>query len=54
MKTWKTLSIAAILAAAPSLALAYECNSAKQASMSCATGTVWDAASRSCVTAINS
>jgi hypothetical protein len=54
MKTWKTLSIAAVLAAAPTLALAYECNSSKQISMSCATGLVWDSVSRSCVTSVNS
>jgi hypothetical protein len=54
MKTVKTLLTAAVLAAAPTFALAYECNSSKQISMSCADGMVWDTVSRSCVTSVSS
>ena len=49
--TIKTLAAAVALTAVPAMGFAYECNfgsKQEQASMSCAEGTVFDAASGSC------
>lgn len=56
MTTWKTLLAAAVLAAAPTMGFAYECNwgKAEQTTMSCAPGTAWDADTRTCVTSVSS
>jgi len=51
----KTLLAALVLTAAPGLAMA-ECSwgSAQQTTMSCSEGTMWDAASQSCVPVVSS
>ncbi|WGH79018.1 hypothetical protein [Jannaschia ovalis] len=51
MKTMKTLLVAAVLTGAPGLALAQGCNWMKdrQATMSCAPGSVFDHESGTCV-----
>jgi hypothetical protein len=47
--TIKTLAAAVALTVLPTLALAYECGFDKQASISCADGTKYDAATNQCV-----
>ncbi|AVL51627.1 adenylosuccinate lyase [Roseobacter denitrificans] len=49
--TIKTLAAAVALTIIPAMSFAYECNSSKQkqASMSCAEGSVYDAQTGACV-----
>ncbi|MGA9253809.1 MAG: adenylosuccinate lyase [Roseobacter sp.] len=49
--TIKTLAAAVALSILPAMGFAYECNSSKQkqASMTCAEGSVYDAATGGCV-----
>ncbi len=49
--TIKTLAAAVALTIIPAMGFAYECNYSKQkqAAMSCAEGSVYDAASNACV-----
>jgi hypothetical protein len=51
--TIKTLAAAVALTLVPALAIAEGCNYEKRV-MSCAEGTVFDAASGTCVTSVNS
>ncbi len=56
MKTTKSLLAAAVLTLSPGLALAQECNWMKtdRTAMSCAEGTVLDAATGTCVEQVTS
>ncbi|MEM9797367.1 MAG: adenylosuccinate lyase [Pseudomonadota bacterium] len=56
MKTMKTLVAAAVLIGAPGLAMAEGCNYLKerQANISCAPGTTFDASTGTCVAEVSS
>ena len=53
MTTLKVMTIAGVLALAPSLSMAM-CSSKHQQAQSCASGMTWDSASQSCVPAASS
>lgn len=50
---FKTLTCAAVIALMPAVSFAF-CSGKSHQAQSCAVGTVWDAATKSCVQQINS